>query len=104
MGYSVVANGNGQYIGARGEWTRNIKNAREQLLGRTHNQRRVLTAASEAMSLEDGNKYCMDNFKMDLGTAAKLFKIVGELTKDLSLPWPKELETYLLETGESKDR
>jgi hypothetical protein len=99
LGYSVVASGKGQYIGSRGEWTLNIKNARDQLIGRTVNQKRILTAAGEALSLEDGNKYCLQTFKMDLGTAAKLFKVVGELTGINSLPWPAELNLYLEESN-----
>lgn len=95
LGYSVVASGKGQYIGSRGEWTLNIKNARDQLIGRTYNQKRILNAAGEALSLEDGNRYCLQTFKMDLGTAAKLFKVVGELTGNDSLPWPEELNLYL---------
>ena len=102
MGYDVTANGKGQYIGAKGEAVaRNVKNARDQILGRTHNQRKILTAASEAMTLEEGNKYSKVNFGMDLGTAAKLFKVVGDLSGDYTLPWPKELHAYLLEAGNS---
>lgn len=98
MGYDVTANGRGQYIGAKGEAVaRNVKNAREQILGRTKNQRKILTAASEAMSLDEGNKYSKVHFGMDLGTASKLFKVVGDLTGDYSLPWPEELHSYLLE-------
>lgn len=84
----------------KGEWSRNIKNSRDQILGRAHNQRKVLTAASESMELEEGNEYSKKTFGMTLGTMAKLFKTVGDLTGDNSLPWPKELHNYLLEAGE----
>ena len=96
LGYDVTANGRGQYIGSSGEAVaRNIHNSRNQIIGRTKNQRKILTAASEAMSLADGNKYSIINFGMDLGTASQLFEIVGKMIGDDFLPWPKELTLYL---------
>jgi hypothetical protein len=98
LGYDVTAAGKGQYIGKKGEAVaRNVKNAREQILGRTHNQRKILTAASSAMSLEEGNKYSIIHFGIDLGTASRLFKAVGEIEGDTMLPWPEELHNYLVE-------
>lgn len=97
LGYDVTAAGTGQYIGKRGEAVaRNVQNARNQITGRVHNQRKILTAASDSMSLKDGNEYSMIHFGMDLGTAAELFRLVGEYIGDYLLPWPKELSEYLL--------
>jgi len=102
LGYDVTAAGTGQYIGKKGEAVaRNVKNAREQITGRVHNQRKILTAASESMSLAEGNEYSIINFGMDLGTAAELFKVVGDYIGDVLLPWPKELTLYLKD-GELK--
>lgn len=97
LGYSVTSNGKGQYIGGKGEWTRNIKNARDQILGRTHNQRKILTLASDHMSLEEGNTYSKNNFDMTLVEMSKLFDVVGKAVGDASLPWPPELQMYLAE-------
>ena len=99
LGYDVTAAGRGQYIGRHGEAVaRNIQNARNQIIGRTYNQRKILTAASEAMSLDEGNKYSKIYFGMDLGTASQMFKAIGEFSGDCLLPWPDELHQYLLES------
>jgi hypothetical protein len=97
LGYSITSNGKGQYIGGKGEWTRNIKNARDQILGRTHNQRKILTLASDHMSLDEGNEYSKKEFKMSLVEMSKLFDVVGKAVGDNTLPWPKELQVYLAE-------
>ena len=97
LGYSITSNGKGQYIGGKGEWTRNVKNARDQILGRTRNQRKILTLASDYMSLEEGNTYSKNNFNVTLVEMSKLFDVVGKATGDYSLPWPKELQLYLAE-------
>ncbi len=98
LGYSITSNGKGQYIGGKGEWTRNIKNARDQIIGRTHNQRKILTLASDYMSLEEGNTYSKNNFDMTLVEMSKLFDVVGKAIGDATLPWPKELQMYLAES------
>ena len=41
----------------------------------------------------------MLNPSMSVSTAAKLFKVVGELTGINSLPWPAELNLYLEESN-----
>lgn len=100
LGFDVTAANKGQYIGKKGEAVaRNVKNSREQIIGRTRNQKKILTAASEALSLDEGNEYSKIHFGMDLGTASKLFKAVGEVTDDFNLQWPEELHKYLIEAN-----
>jgi len=100
LGYDVTANGKGQYIGEKGEAiARNTKNAREQIIGRTKNQRKNLTAASESKTLKEGNEYSKIHFGMNLSESANVFKAVGKAIGDVSLPWPKELHDYLLESS-----
>ena len=98
LGYSVVANGTGQYIGHKDEWVRNPYNSYLQIVGRTKNQKKNIINASESMNLEDGNKYAKTNFGLGLGQMAVLFKTVGEITGDKTLPFPKEIHIYLLES------
>ena len=94
----VVANGTGQYIGHKDEWVRNPYNSYLQIVGRTKNQKKNIINASESMNLEDGNKYAKTNFGLGLGQMAVLFKTVGEITGDKTLPFPKEIHIYLLES------
>ena len=99
LGYGITACGTGQFIGGKGEAiARNTHKSRNQVIGRTKNIKKNLTAASEAMTLEEGNKYSKIHFNMDLAESANVFKAVGKAIGDVLLPWPKELHDYLLES------
>jgi len=100
LGYGITAVGKGQFIGKPGESVaRNVFYARQQIVGRTANQRKYLTAASEAMTIEDGNEYSRVHFGMNLLDSANVFEAVGKMVGDPLLAWPKELKQYLLEAS-----
>jgi len=101
LGYGITACGKGQFIGGKGESVaRNVHKSRNQVLGRAMNMKKNLTAASEAMTLDEGNTYSKVHFGMNLLESANVFEVLGKASKDPLLAWPKELKTYLLEASQ----
>jgi len=100
LGFGITAINKGQYLCSAGEaLARNTHQASQQILGRTANQKKSLTAAGESMTLEEGNKYSKILFNMDLLQSAKLFEAVGKASNDPLLAWPPELKQYLIEAS-----
>ncbi len=100
LGYGITACGRGQFIGGKGEAiARNVHKGRNQVLGRAANMRKSLTAAGEAMTLDEGNTYSKIHFQMSLLECANVFEVLGKV--DPLLAWPKVLKTYLLEASQA---